>query len=80
VWLSCEAMVMLQQAPFAPGHGDEVGRKMIMNRCSSLLTGSAALTLFVIAPPGTASAFDLDAPTDMWVATPTHLPSPTAPP
>jgi hypothetical protein len=31
---------------------------MIMNRCSSLLTRSAALTLFVIALPGIACAFD----------------------
>src|SRR6516165_5526510 len=39
-------------------HGDEGGWKMITNRCSSLLTRSAALTLFVIALPGIACAFD----------------------
>jgi hypothetical protein len=31
---------------------------MIMNKCSSLVTRSAALTLFVIALPGIACAFD----------------------
>jgi uncharacterized protein (DUF2147 family) len=37
---------------------------MTTNRCSSLLTRSAALTLFVISLPGNASAFD---PYGIWM-------------
>jgi uncharacterized protein (DUF2147 family) len=46
------------ERPFAPGPRNEGGWQVITNRCSSLLTRSAALTLFLIALPGVACAFD----------------------